>query len=261
MLEDRYNLLISLPKCFLNIVNSAQRLAQRNSSEISIEAIMLIEYVKEFYMNFPLRGQKPTATCSMYTENEFLSITKENIKEHHCSSIEEEDNFEQSEVKKYLGLEEIQDKESDMCKTIYFGYGNDTIISISQAPYSMSKVIIRNLTGLHGWLLTKHKVLDYDCLRTIDYNDKLAVYKNVLAIKGDSTLKDIIDGVKSSSDIKGEKLNDRIDEILRIIPKDESKKIEEELKEVQNSNALINVISVLAKHYKSMKIVLVLITK
>jgi len=260
MLEDRFNILISLPECFLKIINSAQELTQNASSEISIEAITLIEYVKEFYMNFPLRGQKPTATCSMFNENEFLKLTQDNIKEHHRTSVDnkEDDMLDKLEVKDYLCTEEMQEEDKDRCKVIYFGYGNDTIISILEAPYSMSKIIIRNLTGIHSWLLTKHKVLAHNCLTTIDYNDKVAVYKNLFAIKGSSMLKDPIDGAKSDQHIKEEELKD---EILKLIPNDESKKIEEELKKTQTSDAHINIISVLAKHYKSMNIVFILITK
>eukprot|EP00831_Metopus_contortus_P072044 TRINITY_DN65792_c0_g1_i1.p1 TRINITY_DN65792_c0_g1~~TRINITY_DN65792_c0_g1_i1.p1 ORF type:complete len:168 (+),score=42.99 TRINITY_DN65792_c0_g1_i1:89-592(+) len=77
-------------------------------------------------------------------------------------------------------------------KTIHFAFGNEAIISIIQSPYLSSRIIIRDLIGKHGWLITEHRVLDYNCIDTIDYNDKAAVYKNLLNLKGDQKLKDLI---------------------------------------------------------------------
>eukprot|EP00831_Metopus_contortus_P048550 TRINITY_DN39674_c0_g1_i2.p3 TRINITY_DN39674_c0_g1~~TRINITY_DN39674_c0_g1_i2.p3 ORF type:complete len:127 (-),score=29.73 TRINITY_DN39674_c0_g1_i2:56-436(-) len=69
-------------------------------------------------------------------------------------------------------------------------------------PYLSSRIIIRDLIGKHAWLITEHRVLDYNCIDTIDYNDQAAVYKNLLNLKGDQKLKDLITenkGVSESS--------------------------------------------------------------
>ena len=69
-------------------------------------------------------------------------------------------------------------------KTIHLAIGNQAILSIIDAPYLSSKIIVRDLVGKHGWLITEHRVLDYNFLENIDYNDKAAMYKNVLNFEG-----------------------------------------------------------------------------
>ena len=268
-MEDRYDILVGMPKCFLNIVNTAHKLMNNVSEDISIEAFMFVEYIKEFHMNFPLRGQGITMTCSPFTEHELYSLSSEDVKNYHRTTMEEENSlgegndicskFEKSstELRSYLSLETPQstDKpkstsEDDKSRAIYLCYGIDTIISIIQAPYLMSKVIIRNATGVHSWLLTRHKVLDKNCLATLDYNDKEAVYNNLLLLKGSSVVKDIIDEVKTVKDPK---------EVLEFEGEDESKKIDEDLKETQKNDSLVNIISLLAKYYDDIKIVLYIV--
>ena len=58
---------------------------------------------------------------------------------------------------------------------IYIKYGKSTIISIIPSTYLTGKIIIRDLLGKHAWLISQHRVLDYNTLKTINHNDKSAI--------------------------------------------------------------------------------------
>lgn len=262
-----------MPECFLSILNAAQKLVDCASKEVSTDALMLIEYVKELYMNFPLRGQKPTITCSHFSESELYSLTNEDMKAHHRASIEKanlvggEDKLAKAleasdtELREYLSIgpqaerqREILKPDDEKDKIIYLSYGTHTIISITQAPQFASKIVVRNLTGTHGWVLTRHRVLEHNCLESFGCSDRAAVYGSVLAFRGACELEDVISGRPR----KKQELYDKLKEAIKFVPEDESKKIEEDLKKIEESDSLIKVFSVLGKHYGDMKIVFVL---
>lgn len=135
-----------------------------------------------------------------------------------------------------LGSSSVKDVEfphKRKTKAIHLACGSETIITLIPAPYLLSKIIVRNYSGKHAWLVTEHRVLDYNCLNYVDYNDKAAVYKNMLNLKGEQNIK------KEKEEIK-EKF---------VLNNDE------ELKKANESDALSRILSLFSKHCSDGKIV------
>eukprot|EP00826_Nyctotherus_ovalis_P059532 TRINITY_DN8288_c0_g1_i16.p1 TRINITY_DN8288_c0_g1~~TRINITY_DN8288_c0_g1_i16.p1 ORF type:complete len:179 (+),score=20.37 TRINITY_DN8288_c0_g1_i16:73-609(+) len=148
--------------------------------------------------NYPLRGQDEQLLCSAFDEVEFCALNEEVIKNFYDNAQDSSKSRDQhKELTAYLepeetkadtleALPEAQTKAelhrfwSD--NTISLGLGHHTIVTIVKSPYSSSKIIIRNLTGVHAWLLKEHRVLDYSCLNDIGYSDKTALYRNMVVL-------------------------------------------------------------------------------
>jgi len=334
-MEDRYGAFTRSKEIFIKTMDAAQRLSKGGSEEIRDEALLLLEFVKEYYMNYPLKGQTPTVTNSLFDEVEFYGLQEKTIKNYHRNaiprrrsvshsgtelssyeklakeeqtvspihrvpSIEEIENGKLSNdsgsgrlyemlkkssplVMQYItGSTSLLEKEEKMkrvetvgnmtageikeveefalwkSKTVHLGLGTEAIVSIIQSPHLTSRIMIRDLTGRHAWLITEHRVLDYNCLDSIDYNDKAAVCKNVLNTKGDKKLKEIITENKSPIEQKKEcekeiaqKLEADIKSVLPLDPV----KLEEEIKKIQKTDTLTRILSVLSKNCTDIKLV------
>ena len=271
---------------FLSILDSAQKLTHSSPKEISDDALLLLEFIKEFYMNYPLRGQNSAILNSLFDEIQFYSLSNEDMGEQSTTdsknstsapnSKESEGMIEMikksnEEVQEYLFTDssnklkspvkstkvDIKEREEAQFlkhRAINLAYEQNTIITLIRAPNLSSKVIIRNLTGIHGWLLTEHQVLDTNFLKTILYTDKPFVYRNALTLKGNSKLKDIITNTKTLSDDNKE-LKHRLEEIVNIVNSDDIANIEEELINIRENDSILQIISLLSQHYKDMNIV------
>eukprot|EP00831_Metopus_contortus_P074955 TRINITY_DN68545_c0_g1_i1.p1 TRINITY_DN68545_c0_g1~~TRINITY_DN68545_c0_g1_i1.p1 ORF type:complete len:169 (-),score=50.92 TRINITY_DN68545_c0_g1_i1:89-595(-) len=100
--------------------------------------------------------------------------------------------------------------------------------------------------------VTEHRVLDYNCIDTIDYNDKAVMFKNLLNLKGDQKLKDLIKenkGIPEPSKPSEEDKN--VQETLleyEVTDSKEDSNLEEELKKVEETDALARVLNLFSKH-------------
>lgn len=337
-MEDRYCALIKRKETFVKIVEAAMKISKTGVGEVRDEALMLVEYIKEYYMNYPLRNQSTTVTGSLFDELEFYSLQESTIKSFHRSfkpssrrrsishliedtkisaakksysnisqtpliphvsshedleaMIAEEsssgrfyemlkkaspmvaqyitgtpETTEKSKTPdsaKHVPTSSIKDAEYHAmwkAKTTHFAYGTEAIISIIQSPYLTSRIIVRDLTGKHGWLITEHRVLDYNCIDTIDYNDKAAVFKNVLNLKGDQKLKDMItenkglpENPKEKEEEEKKELASKLEQEFKVAAEDPAK-IEEELKKVEEKDTLARVLNLFSKHCSDAKIV------
>ncbi len=344
-MEDRYGALTRTKDIFFKIIDSATRLTKSAAPETRDEALMLLEFIKEYYMNYPLRGQTSAVTNSLFDELEFYSLQDRTLKNfqrhavkaprrrsashsgddsgagllkkitaeavpagstgiHRVPSREElESNGKHSEdsgsarlyemlkkaspmVTQYLTssttfsnppekdekmklageaanmtlgeLREAEDYAKWKANVIHLGVGTEAIISVIQSPYLSSRIIVRDLTGKHAWLITEHRVLDYNCMDTIDYNDKAAMYKNAVNLKGDVKLKEIITegkviAEKSAEEKKGE-LALKLEQELKSPPEDPAK-VEQELQKIQETDTLTRILSLLSKHCSDIQLV------
>ena len=73
-MEDKYGILLEDQNIFLDILGSAEILSKSSIDDIKDSAILFIEYMNEFYMNYPLRGQSMSVLGSAFDEMEFLSL-------------------------------------------------------------------------------------------------------------------------------------------------------------------------------------------
>lgn len=261
----------------MSIMDSAEKLTYSSSSEIRDYASTFFEFIKEYYMNHPLRGQSPAVMCSLFDEIQFYSLEAEESLDGVSGSSEMSEMIKRSEdaMKSYLlsgtaikgksptKLMQVDMKEAEEYlflknRVINLSYGQNTIITIMRSPYLSSKIIVRNLTGIHAWLLNEHQVLGNDFLKTMEYSDRIKVYLNALLLKGDCRLMDIVTGARSASDAAKEEkeLKQRLEEITSFEPVDKMPEIEAELARVRKKDGLLQSISLLAEYYPDMKIVL-----
>ncbi len=351
-MEDRYCAFIKKKETFSEILTSAILVSESKVEESRDEALMLVEYIKEYYMNYPLRNQSTMVTSSLFDELEFYSLQENTIKSFHRSfkpaarrrsvshlategglsslkkthsgeaqlqplprsssheDLESHSHKEESGsarlyemlkvgspmVAQYItgapekderlktteklppqgslsasasALKEAEYHSLWKAKTVHLGYGKEAVISIIQSPYLTSRIIVRDLTGKHAWLITEHRVLDYNCVDTIDYNDKAAVYKNVLNLKGDQKLKDLITenkcvpaGVSSPGKLKEEKKDVPASPPALVLTDTPSKpetkdpaKAQEELKRIEETDTFTRVMNLLTKHCKDAEMV------
>ncbi len=334
-MEDRYGALTKRKETFTRVVDTAVKVGTTAGGELRDEAQMLVEYIKEYYMNYPLRAQPNSVTGCLFDELEFYSLPEDSIKAFHRSfrpetaksrsdiklldkasspaadapakepatetasspvaeSLTPEHKKESGSAELYemlkvgspmvlsslAGAEDLsasvgrgaEDRartnrvlaqglsqstaalmETEYhnvwkAKTVHLGFGNEAIVSIVRAPYAESRIIVRDLTGKHAWIVTEHRAVDFGCLDTIDYNDKAAVYKNVLNLKGDKKLiKDIITSGKSEP---------ASEEKAKPEYTPQSKEtIEEELKRIEGTDTFTRVVSLLTKHCADTKLV------
>ena len=330
-MEDRYSALIKARDVFFKILDSAQRLSKTSSEEVRDNALMLIEFIKQYYMNYPLKGQTAAVTSSLFDELEFYSLEERTIKNfdrshkpvrHRSSShqrsewkkkgpdaatsltsqvitkvpsLEDFEAGKHSEesgsarlyemlkksspmVTQYLGgqdkedklkhveaanmtpgeIKEVEDYTLWKAKTVHLAYGSEAIISLIHSPYLTSRIIVRDLTGKHAWLITEHRVLDYNCIDTIDYNDKAAVYKNVLNLRGDKKLKDMIienkDGLEQFKEEKKEAALKLEQELIKSAETEELEKLG--FKKISETDSLAQIVSLLSKHCSDIRLVL-----
>jgi len=148
-------------------------------------------------------------------------------------------------------------------KSIHLAYEDNTIINIIGSSYLSSKIIIRDIAGKHGWLITEHRVLDYNCLNTIDYNDKAIIYRNVLEIKGDKKFKDITTAKKTVIGLVKEEekeLELKIKEALKSPNEEDLIKFNntynEQLKKLKDNDTLIKALSLLHEHLPNVQNIL-----
>lgn len=207
--------------------------------ELNDEATMLLELIKEYYLNYPLKAQNTSVTNSLLDELEFFSLNENNIKTLHRGGIlhikkkksasdiledykpiikarsltnqprsPEQKGSSQSISPQNLKFsrqsspttKDINDfdkqslgisfKDPDYIalwkiKTCHLAIGTECILSIIHSPYLTSKIIVRDLTGNHSWMITEHRALKYNFLEKLDYNDKSAILKNIFNLKGE----------------------------------------------------------------------------
>jgi len=220
-------------------------------------------------MNYPLRGQDQLILCSNIDEPQLCALTTEDIKNLHSTSntiqAKEDDMKEPEELKElmeYLSPEEIKVEVAELPteiknkeeldnfwsnNTISLGLGKHTIITIIRSPYLSSKIIIRNLTGVHAWLLKEHRVLEYNCLNSLDYDDRTSLYKNILMFN---------QKIKNIKEIKSdESMRRQFQEAIRLEPVNDLTKIENDVKKREDNDHLLMLISIVAKHHPNIKTV------
>ena len=308
-MEDHYGIFLVNKEIFLEVINGVKEFALSSSIDIKDNSLIFLEFLKEFYMNYPLRGQSYTVLGSTFDEAEFSNLQNSNIKKYHRSVnsmyarssdierstaiLEESDEElykslkdENPEVMKYLRppsseelkirqkieilsgtnitkLEEEEESKLWGSKSIHLAYEDNTIISIIGSSYLSSKIIIRDIAGKHGWLITEHRVLDYNCLNTIDYNDKAIIYRNVLEIKGDKKFKDITTAKKTVIGLVKEEekeLELKIKEALKSPNEEDLIKFNntynEQLKKLKDNDTLIKTLSLLHEHLPNVQNIL-----
>jgi hypothetical protein len=294
------------------VLNFGYRLGMSSNVDVRDNALRLLEFIKEFYMNYPLRGHESAILGSTFDELEFFSLQDLSIKKYHrsVSSVhanqsqilsrslgitgngmsfdEDTDNSKVYETLKgdnpevmeyfhstnsedtpktainsstdYTTLNENEERKLWNAKSVHLAFNNTTIISIVESPYLSSRIIVRDMTGKHAWLMTEHRVLDYNCLNTIDYNDKAAVYRNALEIKGDQKFKELVDAKKTVVDLVKEEekeVKSKIEAALKTpsngdIAKYEAKYIEE-INKVKNNDILLKALNFLYEQIPTMQ--------
>ena len=273
-MEDRYMILIESKDNFITIFDAVQKLSKFDYEKISDNAIMFMEFVKEFYMNYPLVGQPSSILCSTFNEVDFLKAQdKEIIKESVISIKSDKKNLKMTQHEERLSsfdskmsdgtesnksnsfldcADELSKKDSSKedynvlkDKVVYFGYGKNAIISLIQSPYLSTKLIIRDITGRHAWIINQHRVIDADNLEGIQLNDSMAVRNNALKLQTKLT----------EDDNKFIEENLNFKKILKDVPKD-STNIEEEIKKTEDKCVLVQVLKLLSKYYPTAKEVL-----
>lgn len=220
-MEDRYGILISNKEVFVSVADFAQRFSSSSLPDIRDNSFILIEFIKELYMNYPLRGQSASVLSSTLDELDFYSLQNSDIQKLHRSTNSLHTPPQNKEAaqpntteaaKVHQALEEdktatkrsshsTNSRELESSKSVHLAYKEDAIISVVESPYLSSRIIVRDVTGRHAWLVTQHRALEYDCLENTDYNDAASVYKNALEIKGDQKLKESTKAKKTVSDM------------------------------------------------------------
>ena len=212
-MEDRNGILINFKDIFILIIDTAKELTKSEFSEIRNSAYIFIEIFTQYYMNDPSSEE----TSIAYNEADFYNYDsyqekspmvsssvkiienkekkgtmKEDKKSHpmnfsnNSESIHFSNVATESVYKKIVSIDTIDPNET-FSKVIYIKYGESTIISIIPSTYLTGKIIIRDLLGKHAWLISQHRVLDYNTLKTINHNDKSAIKNNQLKLSNKLT--------------------------------------------------------------------------
>ena len=254
-------------------------------------AVSFSESIKEFYMNYSLREHDKAMFGSAPGELEFYALNDDFIKRNSAQSMEtpgKEDsmdkklsyedpqdyyytNFSKDNINRkqnpFESISEFKENNDKLWNsgTIHLGLKNPrddfSIITIIKSPYLTTKIIIRDITGKHSWLIKEHRVLEYNFIDTIDYNDKVAVYKNAIAIKNDQNLKDILVSNKNIKDLEEEKIKE-----IEINAENELSSFdgnlseaEEELKTINDKEILFKINKLLCKNFPDIKNVILLL--
>ena len=244
---------------------------ERSGINLYDSATIVLEYIKEFYLNFPLKGESSAITCSSVDELGFCSMRSPDAKiknrrrkysfnkSNLLSTInrkkaaKEEHKITRKFItdmgKTFIGtpsnLETIFDEFANESEyeewkhnTIHLACGTKAIISIVKAPYLSTMIIIRDATGRHAWLMNEHREFDWDYLNRLDYSDKKIVKKNALMLREekikDSMIKPAPDFIRDTLEQTEEKMN-------------------EEIKRVRENNVLDKIVNTLLKHYPDTK--------
>ena len=266
-MEDHFNILINIKRTFILILDLAQNIMKKPKF-CSDDAQFLIELIKEFYMNYPLKGQNPSTTCSNFNETDFYTSINdtENLNENIIEeSVKEEGSAKEfyEAVKKFVPtldqcintLMEKRKKSDSISESknniIYFGYKNEAILSIVKSSYLSSKIIIRDITGKHAWNIMEHRVIRD--LNMSESNDIIASYINMLELKEYKELKEYIIKGKDISCLINEEENafkQLFEEIIKSEPSIDEEKMKEELKYIRKNNILFQALEILCKHSK-----------
>ena len=192
---------------------------------------MLIEFIKEFYMNYPLKNLHPSILCSDINENKFILlndpkntseselVTTSPIKENETDKSKDDIKIETENNDRFIYISKRNLNKSPKTETRYLSYKNEAIISLIKSDYMKSKIIIRDFTGMHAWLITN------DNLNTNTKDKNEADKFTSLSMKKNNSVK--------------------IDKSLLEIDK---KSIEERIKRNEENDILTKAISILCKN-------------
>jgi len=251
-LEDRFGVLLEMKKDFVNIFEIIDVIKKLDENELLDDALLLSEFIKGFYMNYPLKGQHPSLIDSMIDNNKLYSLDDTDIKNLNKDPKEvlvEGNNDYVSIVSNYAynGINKANtEHKNDLQKFIHLGYKNEAIITFVQARYLSSRIIVRDLTGRHAWLITEHRVIDG--AENLEYDDNKAVYKNIISLKGSRRVNDMVEGKKSVKEVLEEEkkeLQDKINSIKNSEPSIDKKKLEEKLKDIECNDIFTQIVSLL----------------
>ena len=155
-------------------------------------------------------GSNPSE-CSMEKSDSFSSKFYERLKKLGNYVVKNILNKECEDLSKSGEFPTALSKSSDKQllgnlreRTVYLRYKDESIISIMESPHLSARIIIRDLTGKHGWVITEHRVLNFDPMTHLDYNDKVSVMKNIFNLRNDTLLK------KRIVDAKDERMYDKL---------------------------------------------------
>ena len=236
-------------------------------------------------MNYPLSPSDPSISQSTFEEEGFYKLSNAEMHEYvdnYNSKLDGVDNEivedGKMEIKKiapilyeYLepaieltkgktsidkNFEKLDFNVNWKEKKIYFCYNNEDINTLIESEYLTTKIIIRNFIGRYAWLITKHRVIDCNCLNSMKNNDKEAMWNNMIILKGDKNIKDMITGKKSVSEVIEEEKNElklKLDEITNLAPEIDKKKIEEEIKRIEENDVLLKILNLLCKNCPDIK--------
>ena len=159
---------------------------------------------------------------------------------------------------KNSSLNKLSEEEGKGLKSqyVYFCYGNEVIITVVESPYLTTKVVVRDITGKHAWIITEHRAMDCNGIDMIDLNDKAVVYKNILDNKGDQKFLDLYSSKITIQDFEKERNKEfeaKIEEALKPQPLKDRLKIEEEVKKSIENEVLDKILKILCDHFPDMK--------
>ena len=256
-MEDRYGILLGLKDTFISILRISNQLSTNTIPEVRNNALMLLEFIKEFYMN----ETNATAFSTKLSEAEFFTLYNSQIgpfRKYKSSLLQPESKkIKQRDLAKSTSKEasintmalapskvdpSIQEEFKDLDESrswkennIYIGDGDHSIITIIEAPCSSNKIIIRDITGKYMWFLSQQRILDFKNLRDIKFNGEEILRKSYIGFK---------ENVHTKSD---DEINELIDKIIaKGVENDVN--IEEEVSKAQENDVLNKALNLLCKH-------------
>jgi hypothetical protein len=64
---------------FIEVIDILLFIQSKGSEELKDDAFIFIEFIKEFYMKYPLRSNDDSVLCSDFEENDFYSLADDTM--------------------------------------------------------------------------------------------------------------------------------------------------------------------------------------
>ena len=167
-MEDHCGILLEIQDIFISILDSASSFKQCSNSDVCDATITLIEFIKTFYMNFPLPRQMSSVLSSDFNESKFFDFEPDsdiNIKYTSTSKEERDKIISNNDSFNYTVANMSICNDGPEKNYTYIGYGNYKIITIMKSQKSSTKFIIRNISGKRAWIITQQGLLNENALK------------------------------------------------------------------------------------------------
>ena len=185
---------------FIAILSNVKTLTKSPDPDIFDGATMFIEYLKEYYMNYPYNGCRSSILSSVATENEFAQINAIQPKTYSHSFFRNKQEYSSASSSKSCKTSEIKeiDKEGNNkvaasfvdpetnlggSEVAYFLYGDEMLITIIKSSYLSANIIIRDINGKHAWRISEYQILDDEWSNKLPDDDKKLLGKIIMMPK------------------------------------------------------------------------------